>query len=267
MAKVSWPIGRLKERRSASAHCRDESQMKKENTLVGLEIEAGSVAAAEVRAQRQLRQLVADARSRPLPAGAFQRRRGRRPGGPRRGPARPLRGEQPLASGSGSASPTSGSSCEPCGCPRSTTPRSSTPRSASRPRSRSRCRSTRRCSTTGWSAASPATEDSAAADRRRRRRRPPRHDRRLARRRFATPASAGRRRPLRLRPDPRPRRPGGRRPAPRATGCRPPRRAVLYCNVGDVTNLAVAKGQSCLFTRVAPFGLEDWSATSPRPPA
>lgn len=33
--------------------------------------------------------------------------------------------------------------------------------------------------------------------------------------------------------------------------------ATLYCNVGDITNLAVAKGRSCLFTRVAPFGLED----------
>jgi type IV pilus assembly protein PilM len=33
--------------------------------------------------------------------------------------------------------------------------------------------------------------------------------------------------------------------------------AVLYCNIGDVTNLAVAKGRSCLFTRVSPVGLED----------
>jgi len=33
--------------------------------------------------------------------------------------------------------------------------------------------------------------------------------------------------------------------------------AVLYCNVGDVTNLAVAKGRSCLFTRVSPSGLDD----------
>jgi type IV pilus assembly protein PilM len=33
--------------------------------------------------------------------------------------------------------------------------------------------------------------------------------------------------------------------------------AVLYCNVGDVTNLAVAKGRSCLFTRVSPAGLDD----------
>lgn len=36
--------------------------------------------------------------------------------------------------------------------------------------------------------------------------------------------------------------------------------AVLYCNVGDVTNLAVAKGRSCLFTRVSPVGLEDVAA-------
>lgn len=33
--------------------------------------------------------------------------------------------------------------------------------------------------------------------------------------------------------------------------------AILYCNVGDVTNLAVAKGRSCLFTRVSPIGLDD----------
>jgi type IV pilus assembly protein PilM len=33
--------------------------------------------------------------------------------------------------------------------------------------------------------------------------------------------------------------------------------AVLYCNVGDVSNLAVAKGRSCLFTRVSPIGLDD----------
>ncbi len=30
----------------------------------------------------------------------------------------------------------------------------------------------------------------------------------------------------------------------------------LYCNIGDVTNLAIAKGRSCLFTRVSPSGLE-----------
>jgi type IV pilus assembly protein PilM len=32
--------------------------------------------------------------------------------------------------------------------------------------------------------------------------------------------------------------------------------ARLYCNLGDVTNLAVAKGSSCLFTRVSSFGVE-----------
>ena len=42
----------------------------------------------------------------------------------------------------------------------------------------------------------------------------------------------------------------------RADG-RPAPSAVLYCNVGDVTNLAVARGRSCLFTRVSPVGLEE----------
>ncbi len=31
---------------------------------------------------------------------------------------------------------------------------------------------------------------------------------------------------------------------------------VLYCHLGDVTNLAVARGEHCLFTRVSPFGTE-----------
>jgi len=35
-----------------------------------------------------------------------------------------------------------------------------------------------------------------------------------------------------------------------------PAGAVLYCSVGDVTNLAVARGRSCLFTRVSNAGLE-----------
>jgi len=30
----------------------------------------------------------------------------------------------------------------------------------------------------------------------------------------------------------------------------------LFCNLGDITNLAVARGGQCLFTRVAPFGIE-----------
>jgi type IV pilus assembly protein PilM len=37
--------------------------------------------------------------------------------------------------------------------------------------------------------------------------------------------------------------------------------AVLYCNIGDVTNLAVAKGRSCLFTRVSATGLDDMMAS------
>lgn len=32
--------------------------------------------------------------------------------------------------------------------------------------------------------------------------------------------------------------------------------AKLYCNLGDVTNLAVARGSTCLFTRISPFGVE-----------
>jgi type IV pilus assembly protein PilM len=40
-----------------------------------------------------------------------------------------------------------------------------------------------------------------------------------------------------------------------------PASAVLYCNVGDVTNLAVARGASCLFTRVSLAGLEAASSS------
>lgn len=36
--------------------------------------------------------------------------------------------------------------------------------------------------------------------------------------------------------------------------------AVLYCSLGDVTNLAVARGNACLFTRVSHAGLESISA-------
>lgn len=36
----------------------------------------------------------------------------------------------------------------------------------------------------------------------------------------------------------------------------PRQEAVLYCNVGDVANLAVARGRACLFTRVSDSGLE-----------
>jgi type IV pilus assembly protein PilM len=36
--------------------------------------------------------------------------------------------------------------------------------------------------------------------------------------------------------------------------------AALYCNVGDTANLAVARGRACLFTRVSPAGLGPISA-------
>jgi type IV pilus assembly protein PilM len=39
-----------------------------------------------------------------------------------------------------------------------------------------------------------------------------------------------------------------------------PTGAVLYCNLGDVTNLAVARDRACLFTRVSHVGLEAMSA-------
>jgi type IV pilus assembly protein PilM len=35
-----------------------------------------------------------------------------------------------------------------------------------------------------------------------------------------------------------------------------PQESILYCNVGDVMNLAVARGRSCLFTRVSGTGME-----------
>lgn len=38
---------------------------------------------------------------------------------------------------------------------------------------------------------------------------------------------------------------------------RAPEPIVLYCNVGDVTNLAIARGRACLFTRASTNGLED----------
>lgn len=40
---------------------------------------------------------------------------------------------------------------------------------------------------------------------------------------------------------------------PEGAGIEPAR---LYCNLGDVTNLAVARGSTCLFTRISPFGVE-----------
>jgi type IV pilus assembly protein PilM len=40
------------------------------------------------------------------------------------------------------------------------------------------------------------------------------------------------------------------------TASGPPASATLYCSVGDVTNLAISKGRSCLFTRASLTGLD-----------
>lgn len=44
--------------------------------------------------------------------------------------------------------------------------------------------------------------------------------------------------------------------APSASGELPQPQTVLFCNVGDIANLAVARGRACLFTRVSHSGLE-----------
>jgi len=44
-------------------------------------------------------------------------------------------------------------------------------------------------------------------------------------------------------------------PAPVEGEAPPP--TTLYCFLGDMTNLAVARGDVCVFTRIAPFGMED----------
>ncbi len=46
----------------------------------------------------------------------------------------------------------------------------------------------------------------------------------------------------------------GADPVSQATSAGAPAR--LFCNLGDVTNLAVARGTTCLFTRISPFGVE-----------
>jgi len=45
-------------------------------------------------------------------------------------------------------------------------------------------------------------------------------------------------------------------PSVAGEGAVAPEEATLYCNVGDVLNLAVARGRSCLFTRVSGTGME-----------
>lgn len=47
---------------------------------------------------------------------------------------------------------------------------------------------------------------------------------------------------------------------PAAAGGTRPDQAVLYCNLGEIMNLAVARGRSCLFTRVSTVGLDPIAA-------
>jgi type IV pilus assembly protein PilM len=47
---------------------------------------------------------------------------------------------------------------------------------------------------------------------------------------------------------------GGAAVDPMAAGERAP--ATLYCHLGDAVNLAVAQGRTCVFTRTSPFGIE-----------
>ena len=114
------------------------------------------------------------------------------------------------------------------------------------------------------SSASDVGEDG-RADGRRRRRRPPRHGRARSSTRFARPACkpvgidlsafgmiralageiGARTTPRRVATRSACSAAGRRRPGAR------PRPARLLCNLGDVTNLAVARGSTCLFTRVS----------------
>jgi type IV pilus assembly protein PilM len=52
--------------------------------------------------------------------------------------------------------------------------------------------------------------------------------------------------------------PGGGALTPEGTPAQTPE-VVLYCNLGDAMNLAVARGRACLFTRVSAVGLEQIS--------
>ena len=235
-----------------------KNRRKDDGPLVGLEIEAGSIAAAEVRVNGATRVDRDRDRSR-CPPEAFRDGEVADPDAvaealralfsehklSQAGPARDRQpaGRRPHPAPAGDRGPRA----------------SSTRRSASPPRSRSRCRSTRRCSTTAWSAASPRAEGA-----------PPQIDVIVvAARRDMISASL---KPLRdaglepvgvdLSAFGMIRALGGadRRRAGRRRGAAAPA-AALYCNVGDVTNLAVAKGRSCLFTRVSPVGLDDIAAS------
>ena len=126
---------------------------KKGGTVVGLDIEAGSIAAAEVRgptARRRSRRPAIE----PLAPGAFHEGEVADADSLAEALKSLFSPSTSFPSRCGSESATSGSWCARCACRRSRTRRRWRRRFASRPRSRCRCRSTRRCSSIRWSAAS-----------------------------------------------------------------------------------------------------------------
>ena len=226
------------------------ASVKKNTSLVGLDIESGSVAATEVRRQR-----------RPFrrPDGDRAARAGRRPRGRGPGPGRAEPARSPISSPSTSSrkSVRLGIANQRVVVRTLRLPRIEDPDELDAavrfraqdeiPMPLDQAVLDHRVIGRGESA------DGNAADRRPRRRRAPRHDP------SAGAGDAGRRpqsrrhRSLGLRHDPGARR-RERRPVDESGELPVP--TTLYCHLGDVTNIAVARGGDCLFTRVSPFGVE-----------
>ncbi len=157
------------------------------------------------------------------------------------------------ASACGSASPTSALSCAPWSCHPSPTARSSLPRCASRPRTRCRCRS--RTAVLDFHSlgvfetpAGPRQRVIVVAAQREMVERLLRAVRFAGLRAEGVDLSAFALIRSLYRPPPRRRR--GRR------GGREKFERVLYLNVGGLTNMAIAEGTLCRFTRVVGGGLE-----------
>ncbi len=195
------------------------SPTKSTKAVVGLDIEAGSVAAAEVSANGHA--AVGKFGIVPLGAGRLPRGRGHRPGGPRGGAQGAVLQGQALEDGPGRARQPAGRGADPAAAADRRPRPSSRRRSASRPRTTSRCRSSRRCSTGRWSGTATGENGERYVD-----------VVAVAARRDmlgglmqaldAGGPAPGRDRPLRVRDDPRARRRGPSRRSSRATTSTPP---------------------------------------------
>ena len=239
----------------ASCEMHRSSRAKREKPMVGLEIEAGSVAAAEVgrTASPQLRQ---DRDRRRFPTAPSTTARSSTPTpSPRRcsalfaehklskrvrlGNRQPAR-RRPHPAAAGDRRPQGARRGGPLPGP-GADPDADRPGRARPPRGRRRRRPPR------------TRRPKIDVDRRRR---PPRHDRGLAGAAAQGRPAAGRHRPLGLRPDPRPRR--HRRPGAAGRRRRPGRRRrrdpLLQRRRRRPTSPSPRR-RSCLFTRVAPVGL------------